>query len=99
MASKVLKNKKYIKHEKKNIIWSINNGKLNLQTTINLNKYQESKTKLPPTQLGICNDWRFNILDNITCTFIASWDLRRVKHKIKFIDKINTDISYYSLKR
>lgn len=100
MTPKELKNDKEYKFLGKKITWSIINNDVFLEVEIDCEKYNESSVTLPPEELGRCTNWHFELLDNsITKSmFVCSWDLRRVKDKLKLIDSINEKICLFAIK-
>jgi hypothetical protein len=93
MSLHSLKNNKEYIVPNKCIHWTVGKHTLDLKVVFDLNKYEQSKLILPPKQMGICNNWHFELFDkNRTTIFTASWDIRRIKDKLEIIDNINEDI-------
>lgn len=98
--NEALKQNKAYKVPTKSITWNIDRHKhtLNLTVKIYWNLYQVSENKLPPTELGITKEWKFQVNEeNDIATFIASWDIRRVKEKLENIAIINDNIFTYAV--
>jgi len=61
------------------INWKVTRYKIFLTINLDWVKYQANPILLPPTELGKCNNWRFEIAsDKKTAIFRASWDKRRL---------------------
>lgn len=98
--NEILKQNKAYKVPTKSINWNIDkhNYTLNLTVKIYWNMYQLSEIKLPPTELGIAKEWKFQVdEENDIATFIASWYIRRVKDKLENIGIINNNIYTYAI--
>ena len=96
MTPKELKNDKEYKFPGKKIAWTISNLSLILELEIDWLKYKDSDLPLPPEEIGRCTNWHFKLSDDSkTSTFVCSWDIRRVKDKLKLIDAINEKIMIY----
>lgn len=94
--NETLKQNKTYKVPAKSIIWTIKKNTLILITKIYWNMYQISDITLPPTELGVIKEWKFQINEkNDIATFTASWDIRRVKDKLEIINIINNNIFKY----
>ena len=94
----ILKQYKMYKVPTKSIIWTIDKHTLNLKIKLYWNIYESSEIKLPPKELGTCKDWKFQFNDeNGVATFIASWDIRRIKEKLDRVSIINENILTYTL--
>ena len=98
MTPKELINDKEYRFSGKNIVWTLSERSLFLEVEINWQLYQDSGFGLPPIEFGRCIDWQFKMsADEKTSTFVCSWDLRRVKDKLKNIDIISEKISHFSV--
>lgn len=98
MTPKELKNDKEYKFPGKKITWSISNLSLILEVEIDWVKYLACGVSLPPEEIGRCTNWHFKLSDNgTTSMFVSSWDIRRVKDKLKLIDSINEKIMIYAM--
>ena len=98
MTPKELKNDKEYKFPGKKIMWTISNLSLILEVEIDWIKYINYGVSLPPEEIGRCTNWHFKLSDDSkTSTFVCSWDIRRVKDKLKLIDSINEKIIIYSM--
>lgn len=64
------------------MMWSVNKYTLQLKCKIILQKYNEQSYKLPPEELGICKNWRFETINSNETLFWASWDLRQINRNI-----------------
>ena len=96
--NETLKQNKTYKVPKKSIIWTINKHTLNLTTKIYWNMYQISDIILPPLELGVIKEWKFQVNEKIDiATFTASWDIRRVKDKLEIISTINDKLIKYTV--
>ncbi len=70
---------------------------LTLNIKINLEKYNtQTKYKLPPEEIGICKEWRFENIDNKTSNFYGIWDLRKVHKSIDLYNFTEELESYLS---
>ena len=98
MTPKELKNDKEYKFPGKKIMWTISNLSLILEVEIDWVKYINYGVCLPPEEIGRCTNWHFKLSDDSkTSTFVSSWDIRRVKDKLKLIDSINEKIIIYAM--
>jgi hypothetical protein len=75
--------------------WVITRHNLCLNVALNWPKYKDSDLILPPPVLGRCTEWRFEISsDELTATFKASWDKRRIKRDVS-IEELDDTITRY----
>lgn len=96
MTPKELLNDKEYRFSGKNIVWTLSDLSLFLEVDLNWKMYIDSGIVLPPVEFGRCIDWQFKMSDDDTkSTFVCSWDIRRVKDKLKNIDTISKKISHF----
>ena len=94
----VLKQNKFYKVPTKSIIWTIDKNILNLTVKIDWNIYEKSENILPPIDLGVIKEWKIQVNEKTNIAiFTASWDIRRVKDKLKNINIITNNIFKYSV--
>jgi|TARA_Y100000389_G_scaffold202830_1_gene249381 hypothetical protein len=72
--------------------WSTTKFTLQLKCKIDVDKYNNQSYILPPKELGICKNWRFEALNNNESMFFAIWDLRQINRSIN-TDTITEKIS------
>lgn len=98
--TKVLKDTKIYIVPEKEIIWNIDCHTLKLSVTLFWDKYEKSGLKLPPEELGRCKDWYVRFTNNSAIkTFVATWDIRRIKNNMENIDIINENIKLYAINK
>lgn len=74
------------------MLWSTTKFSLQLRCRIDLNKYNNQSFSLPPEELGICKNWRFESINDNESIFFAIWDLRQINRSIN-IDTITQKLS------
>lgn len=80
-----------------NIDWTSTRYKLRLRVTLDWDKYENGSISLPPKEIGICKEWRFEIAtDQKTAVFSGTWDRRMLKPDAD-MDKINACIQPYTI--
>jgi hypothetical protein len=68
------------------MIWTTTKFNLKLSIKIDLEKYNNQTYTLPPKELGLCKNWRFEKIDEKYTLFWAIWDLRQINNEIKLDD-------------
>lgn len=98
--TKALKDTKIYVVPEKEIVWDIDCHKLRLSVKLFWEKYEKAGLKLPPEELGRCKDWYVKLTNNTEIkTFVAIWDIRRIKNIIENIDIINQNIKLYAVNK
>lgn len=72
--------------------FNVNNYTIQLKCKIDLEKYNKQSYTLPPIELGICKQWRFETINDNESLFWAIWDRRQINRNIN-MDNICEKIS------
>lgn len=75
-------------------MWSVSKYIIQLKCKVDLKKYNNQSYTLPPKELGICKQWRFETLDTNETLFWAVWDRRQLNRDIN-TDLISKKISNF----
>jgi hypothetical protein len=71
--------------------------KLRLRVTLDWKKYEQGGLLLPPSELGTCKEWRFEIAtDETSALFSATWERRMVPSEVN-LEAISSRIKPYVL--
>ena len=76
-----------------NCIWIQTRHRLIMELTLDMTVYNNSNLQLPPTELGKCTEWRFELSpDEKFSNFRAVWDKRRLHIESDLLQNILHDI-------
>lgn len=75
-------------------MWSVSKYIIELKCKVDLTKYNNQSYTLPPKELGICKQWRFETVNTNESLFWAVWDRRQVNRDIN-TDLISKKISNF----
>ena len=74
--------------------WTVTKYTIQLKCKIDLEKYNKQSYTLPPKELGICKQWRFETINENESLFWALWDHRQINRNIN-MDDISEKISEF----